>query len=88
MTGIIVKFIKIIVGIVSFLYPDNLFMADVFTNFNSYLNTFIDFLAAVNFLIPLPDIMKAFSLMVSLTVIKFTLFIANWVIKRVFDVIP
>lgn len=88
MTGIIVKFIKVIVGIVSFLFPDNLFMADVFQNFNSYWNTFIDFLAAVNFLIPLPDIMKAFGLMVSLTVIKFTLFIVNWVIKRVFDVIP
>ena len=88
MTGIIVKFIKIIVGIVSFLFPDNLFMADVFQNFNSYWDTFIDFLAAVNFLIPLPDVMTAFSLMVSITVIKFTLFVMNWVIKRVFDVIP
>ena len=88
MTGIIVKFIKVIVGIVSFLFPDNLFMADVFQNFNSYWDTFIDFLAAVNFLIPLPDIMLAFSFMVSITVIKFTLFIVNWVIKRVFDVIP
>ena len=88
MTGIILKFIKIIVGIVSFLFPDNLFMADVFVNFNSYLEIFIEFLATVNFLIPLPDVFAAFSFMVTITIIKFTLFITNWIIKRVFDVIP
>lgn len=88
MTGIIVKFIKIIVGIVSFLFPDNLFMADVFQNFNSYWDIFVDFLATINFLVPLPDIFVAFGLMVSLTIIKFTLFVLNWVVKRVFDVIP
>lgn len=88
MTDIIITFIHIIVGIVTFLFPDNMFMADVFINFDNYINVFIEFLATINFLIPLPDIFLAFSFMVSLTVIKFTLFILNWVVQRVFDVIP
>lgn len=88
MTKLLLAFIRLIVGFVSFLFPDNLFMADVFQNFNSYWNTFVDFLATVNFLVPLPDIFTAFSFMVSITIIKFTLFITNWIAKRVFDVIP
>lgn len=89
MTKIIIKIIQLITGgLVSFLFPDNLFMGDVFTKFIPYWDTFVDFLAAVNFLVPLPDIMTAFSFMVSLNIIKFTLFIVNWIIKRIFDVIP
>ena len=88
MTGIITKFIKYLSKAVSFLFPDVLFNADIFTNFNKYLDIFIDFLADINFLIPLPDIFIAFGIMVSITTVKFTLFIMNWIIKRICDVIP
>ena len=88
MTGIITKFIKFLSTAVSFLFPDVLFNADIFTNFNNYLNILIDFLADINFLIPLPDIFLAFSIMVTITIVKFTLFITNWIIKRTCDVIP
>lgn len=88
MTGIITKFIKFLGTAVSFLFPDTLFRADIFSNFASYLDTFIEFLADINFLIPLPDIFLAFSIMCSITVVKFTLFIMNWLIKRTCDIIP
>lgn len=88
MTGIITKVIKMAVGIVTFLFPKNLFMEDVFLNFNKYIDLFIDFLHDVNFLVPLPDIFASFSFMVTMSIIKFTLFITNWIIKRCFDVIP
>lgn len=88
MTGIITKFIKYLSTAVSFLFPDVLFNADIFTNFNKYLDILIDFLADINFLIPLPDIFIDFGIMVSITTVKFTLFIMNWIIKRTCDVIP
>lgn len=88
MTGIITKFIKYLSKAVSFLFPDVLFNADIFTNFNKYLDILIDFLADINFLIPLPDIFIAFGIMVSITTVKFTLFIMNWIIKRTCEVIP
>ena len=88
MTDIIIYFINFFTGAVGFLFPESLFMADVFTNFNYYLETFIEFLATVNFLVPLPDIFRIFSLMVSLTVIKFTLFVSNWLIQIVCELLP
>ena len=88
MTKIISTFIKIIVNFSSFLIPDALFTADIFANFDYFVDYLIDILAHVNFLIPLQDIFSSIALMVTIDVVKFTIFIFNWVVKRVFDVIP
>lgn len=88
MTNIITNIIKFLTGAVSFLYPDTLFFGEIFTNFNYYFTVFVNFLGDVNCFVPLPDIFAAFSIMVSIAVVKFTLFITNWLVKRIFDVIP
>lgn len=88
MTKIITSFIKIIVTFSSFLMPDALFNADIFTNFDSHISYLCEILAQVNFLIPLPDIFYCISLMAAVDVVKFTIFIFNWIVRRVFDVIP
>lgn len=88
MTKIITTFIKLIIGFSSFLMPDALFAADIFTNFDKFVDYLIDILAQVNFIIPLPDIFSAIAIIVSIDIVKFTIFIFNWIVKRVFDVIP
>lgn len=88
MTGIILKFIKIIKGMVGFLLPDAIFNISIFGNFLDTVDWFVEFLVAVNFLIPLPTIFFALKCMVSIKVIKFTIFLCNWCVRRVCDIIP
>lgn len=88
MTDIVVGIIKFMNSIMAFLLPDTLFMTDIFTNFGNYLNTFTDFLIKVNFLIPLPTIFSCLAMMVTIKVTKFTIFIFNWLVRAVLDVIP
>lgn len=88
MTSIILFLIKFIKGFSSFLLPDKLFAADLFTNFAEYVDFFADFISAANFIIPLPTVFSAFKLIVSFKVIKFTIFAVNWFVRSVLDVIP
>lgn len=88
MTKIISSLIKIVVSFSGFLMPDALFAVDIFTNFDKFVDYLIDILAQVNFIIPLPDIFSAIAIIVSIDIVKFTIFIFNWIVKRVFDVIP
>ena len=88
MTDIILKFIKIFKSMVGFLLPDAIFNLSIFSNFLDTVEWFVDFLVAVNFLVPLPTIFMALKTMVSIKVIKFTIFLGNWLVRRVCDVIP
>lgn len=88
MTSIILSLIKFIKGFSSFLLPDKLFAADLFTNFAEYIDFFTDFIAAANFIIPLHTVFNALGLIVTFKVVKFTIFVVNWLIRSALDVIP
>ena len=88
MTNLIINIIEMINNLINFLLPDTLFLVDVFTNFANNLNTFTDFLIAVNFLIPLPTVFTCLGLILTVKIIKFNIFIYNWFIRAVLDVIP
>lgn len=88
MTKIILTLIAAVKGIIGFLLPETIFVADVFANFTRYLDFFVDFLIKVNFLIPLPTIFTCLKIMLTIKVIKFGIFMYNWFIRAVLDVIP
>lgn len=88
MTNLICGFIRLITKVSVFLLPDVLFNADILLNFDKHFDYMIDILAQVNFFIPLPDIFAAISVMVTIDIVKFTIFIYNWIVKRIFDIIP
>ena len=88
MTTIIIKVIGFINAIIGFILPDKIFVTDIFTNFSSYLDFFIDFLIKVNFLIPLPTLFSCITIILSIKIIKFGIFVYNWIIRAVLDVIP
>lgn len=48
----------------------------------------IDFIGQVNFFIPIPTILIILSIVYGIKFAKFTLFIINWVIRRIADIIP
>lgn len=88
MTTIIIGLIKGFKGIASFLLPDQIFVSDIFTNFDAYVTWFTDFLVTANFLVPLPTIFDCLEIIVTIKIIKFTIFIANWLARAALDVIP
>lgn len=48
----------------------------------------IQFVAQINFLIPLPTVLIILSLVYGIKLAKFALFLVNWVIRRIADIIP
>lgn len=88
MTGILLKIIKMIRKIMGFLLPASIFAEDIFSNFYNYLDFFVDILIQANFLIPLPTIFHCLEIIIGIKVIKFSIFLTNWLLQAIFDIIP
>lgn len=88
MTELINKFIDFVIELVVFIRPESLIADDIISNIHTLLGYGINILKAVNFMIPVPDIFSIILFMILLKIAYLVLFIINWVIKRVFDVIP
>ena len=52
------------------------------------LEVIIEFMAQINFLIPLPTILLVISIVYGFRLVKFSIFAINWVIRRIADLIP
>lgn len=88
MTDIIVAFLGLISNIFMFFIPELSLAPELFTNLNSAIATIVDFIEKVNFLIPLPDIFLIIWLDIVIRFMMLVVFGGNWVIRRIFDVIP
>lgn len=88
MTDLINNFIDFIVELVMFVWPEISIEADLLANIETYMATGIDILKKVNFLVPVPLIFEIVGLMVVFKSGAVVLWAINWIIKRVFDVIP
>lgn len=88
MTEIICKFIDFVLELSSMILPDIAFATDLFSNLGEYLEIGLDLLIKVNFLIPVPLIITILFIQLMLRIAYIAMFVINWVIKRIFDVIP
>lgn len=88
MTELICNFIDFVIELVMFFYPDVAVAGDFFSNIGAYMEIGLDLLKKINFLVPVPLIIQVLFIMVSLRVSYTILYILNWVIRRIFDVIP
>lgn len=87
-TELINGFIDFIVELFMFVWPEISIEADILANMDSYIHLAIDLLKKINFLIPVPLIFFLLSTMITLKVASVVLWAVNWIIKRIFDVIP
>ena len=88
MTELINNFIDFIVELIMFVYPEISIQWDVIANIGEYMEIGLDILKKVNFLVPVPLIFKIVGIMIILKTGTVVLWCVNWIIKRVFDVIP
>lgn len=88
MTDLINQFIDFIVELIMFVWPEISIEADILLNLDKYASAAINLLKMVNFLVPVPLIFQTVLIMIVMKSGSLLLWAANWIIKRVFDVIP
>ena len=87
MTDIICSVLQFFTNLIVDHFPDLSVGSSQLGTISSSFET-IQFIAQVNFFIPLPTILAIFSIVYGIKLAKFTLFIVNWVIRRIADIIP
>lgn len=87
MTAIIVGFFELLASLVGKL-PDLSVNNSVLSSMSSGMDTVFDFISQVNFFIPLDHILLIIGLVYSIRAAKLLLFVINWIIRRIADVIP
>lgn len=88
MTELINNFIDFIVELVMFIWPEISIEGEIITHMDKYMSIGLDILKKINFLIPVPLIFECLIIMVMFKIGIFVLWALNWIIKRIFDVIP
>lgn len=88
MTQLIISIIDLIAGLAIQVFPKTDYMSHLPDNFSSGVATVVKWLQMINFIVPLNDIIKMITLIITFTLSGFLLFVLNWIIRRIFDVIP
>lgn len=87
MTDIIISFLNFLKGMVLKL-PDLAVDSSVLSSIVSSVDVVMDFIAGVNFIVPVDTILLILSIVYGIRLAKFLLFAGNWVLRRIFDLIP
>lgn len=88
MTQLLINFIDFVIELALFIVPETLLIDDMLSHLGTYMEYGVNILKAVNFLVPVPLIFAAVSLMVLCRISNLIIFVVDWIIRRVFDVIP
>lgn len=88
MTTFLTGLIDFMVNLIGTHIPEYDFTAETYNQFSDSIVAVVNFLTDVNFIVPLGDIATIILLTVALKLFKFSLFVGNWLIRRVADFIP
>lgn len=88
MTVFLGSLIDFMINFVNAHMPSYDFESGTYIKISSALDFVVNFLADVNFIVPLGDISVIIILTLGIRVFKFTLFAGNWIIRRVCDILP
>lgn len=88
MTKLICSLIDFVIDLITLVLPDISLPEEVVASINAGSNSVVEILNNINFILPVPLIFKILILMITFRFGKILLWGANWIIKRVFDVIP
>lgn len=88
MTQIIVNFLNWLSGIVTSFIPAFTIDSAAMSGLSSALSHFKTFIANVNWLVPVNDCLLIISVLVGIQIAKMVVFVVNWIIRRIADIIP
>ena len=69
-------------------FPEDSIISQISSGANDGITFVLDLLIKVNFLVPVPTIMILIGASMVVEVIYFQIFIGNWILRRIFDIIP
>lgn len=87
MTDIAVGFLEMLQSWIGKL-PDLSVDSSVISSMTSAADTVISFIAAANYIVPISTILLILSIVYGFKLLKFSVFIINWVIRRIADFVP
>lgn len=87
MTEIIISVLDFFKGLVLSM-PDLSMDTGQLSQIVTALDKVVEFIAKVNFLVPIDHILLLISLVYGFKLVKFSVFAINWVIRRIADIIP
>lgn len=88
MTQLICSLIDFAIDLVAMILPDITLPEEVVNAINTGSGSVAEIFNNVNFIIPVPLIFKILILMITFRFGNVMLWALNWIIKRIFDVIP
>ncbi len=88
MTEIFCAILGLIENLFMALIPELSLAPALAQNLPGAIETVVDFLTKVNFIVPLPDILYIISIDIGLRIFKAGVFGSNWIIRRICDLIP
>ena len=88
MTDIICGVLRFFTDLIAKHFPDFSIGSGHLGTISDSFQSVIEFIAQINFFVPLPTILLILSLVYGLKLVKFTIFLVNWVIRRIADIIP
>lgn len=88
MTGIIVNVLNWLAGVITAHIPAITLDSGVLGNVSDAIAYVLDVVAKTNWIFPVPDALLIIGIVIGFTLVKVGIFVANWVIQRIFDVIP
>lgn len=87
MTEFFVKMLELLQGLIDKL-PSLSIDSGAVSSIEGALPQIVEFIAKVNYIVPIDTILFLLSIVYGFRVVKFTIFIINWVIRRIADFVP
>lgn len=87
MTDFLCGLIHLIFSLIGALVPKIAIDPAIMNHAQSTVSQIVDFVSAVNFLIPLSDIVLILGICLALRSSMFLTFVGNWILRRILDVI-
>lgn len=88
MTDMIVNLLEWLSGLITDHVPAVTLDGGVLGNIADGIAYVLDIVAKANWIFPVPDALLIISIVFGFSLVKVGIFVVNWVIRRIFDVIP
>lgn len=88
MTDMIVNLLKWLSGLITDYIPAVTLDGGVLGNIADGIAYVLDVVVKANWIFPVPDALLIIGIVFGFSLVKVGIFVVNWVIRRIFDVIP
>ena len=88
MTNIIVSFFNLLSDLITNYFPTFTLGDGVLSKVIDAFAYFVKLISDINWLVPVDDALLIISLIVGYKAVMFVVFIVNWIIRRIGDIIP